>query len=133
MMTFYLYLVIGITLIILEMMSFTFYLLIIGISFIVGSFSALLFAGWFVPTILVGLFSLIGCTILRVKWKKKVTGNLIVDHIGQTVEVVAIDGAKFRVLYSGSYWDATAKDPQRIKKGDILTIVKFSNHLLEVE
>lgn len=133
MMIFYLYLVVGITLIILEMVTTTFYLLIIGLSFIIGSLSALFTVGWIIPTILIGLLSILGCIMLKSKSKYKQRGGLVVNHIGQTVEVVELEGARFRVLYSGSYWDAVAKNPHAIKKGDILTITKFSNHLLEVE
>lgn len=133
MMIFYLYIVIGITLIILEMVTTTFYLLIIGLSFIIGSLSALFTVGWIIPTILIGLLSILGCIMLKSKFKHKQKGGLVVNHIGQTVEVVELEGARFRVLYSGSYWDAVAKNPHLVKKGDVLKITKFSNHLLEIE
>lgn len=98
---FYIYLVIGIVLIALELASTTFYLLIIGVACILGSISALFISGWHVPTLFVGLLSVLGCRLVQLKKAKKVAGSMIVNHLGQEVEVIEVNGVNLRVLYSG--------------------------------
>ncbi|MBY0379251.1 MAG: hypothetical protein K2P99_02500 [Burkholderiales bacterium] len=60
---------------------------------------------------------------------------MVVHHVGQTVEIIEISGNSFRVLYSGSYWNAHLKYPISVKAniGDKLVITKFSNSELEVD
>ncbi|HRG64076.1 MAG TPA: NfeD family protein [Burkholderiales bacterium] len=133
MLSFYFYLLVGITLIALELATATFYLLIIGISCVIASFSALILHNWMIPTIAAGVLSIIGCFFIsRYKPKSAAKGGMLVKHIGQRVEVVETNNNRIRVLYSGTYWDAKTQNPEPIKIGDHLIITKFSNHELEI-
>ncbi len=133
MLSFYTYLIVGLILIALELASTTFYLLVIGIACLLASISALVFHDWIIPTLCAGLLSLVGCLLVyKYKAKNKNAGKMLVDHLGQLVEVVEIHESHIRVLYSGTYWDATLADIRKVKLGDKLKIIKFSNNLLVV-
>lgn len=133
MLSFYFYLFVGITIIALELATATFYLLVIGISCIIASFSALILHDWTIPTISAGVLSIIGCFFIsRYKPKSTAKGGMLVKHIGQRVEVVETNNNRIRVLYSGTYWDAKTQNPEPVKIGDHLIITKFSNHELEI-
>lgn len=133
MLSFYFYLLVGIALIALELATATFYLLVIGISCIIASFSAFILHDWMIPTISAGVLSIIGCFFIsRYKSKNVTKGGMLVKHIGQSVEVVEISTNRIRVLYSGTYWDAKTQNPEPVKIGDRLIITKFSNHELEI-
>ena len=131
---FYFYLIAGIALIALELATTTFYLLVIGIASVIAGIVAFFIAGWFIPTTAVGLLSVIGCFIVAVyKKKSNNDGKMLVNHIGQSVEVVEIHPHNLRVFYSGTHWDARTTNIAEIKIGDKLKITKFSNNELEVE
>lgn len=133
-LSFYFYLFIGLALVALELVTTTFYLLLIGIACVIASFSALILHDWFIPTFCAGILSLVGCYLLSKHKGKKQTVQMLVTHLGQSVEVVECDEhGKLLVLYSGTYWQARAKNLTSIKVGDRLIISKFSNHELELE
>lgn len=134
MLSFYFYLIVGILLVALEIVTTTFYLLIIGIASIIASLTALILHDWTIPTLSAGVLAVGGCLLLnRYKSKKNPTGDMLVNHIGQTVEVVEVNPNSLLVLYSGTYWIAKTTSKEQIKIGDQLYITKFSNHELEVE
>lgn len=134
MLSFYFYLSIGIALVALELATTTFYLLVIGISCILASFSALLLHDWTIPTIAAGGLSILGCVAInRHHGKNANKGAMMVKHIGQSVEVIEVNSNNLRVIYSGSYWNAVTKTTFPVKVGDILRISNFTNHELEVE
>ena len=133
MLSFYFYLFVGITIIALELATATFYLLVIGISCVIASFSALILHDWTIPTISAGVLSIIGCFFIsRYKPKSAAKGGMLVKHIGQSVKVVETSANHIRVFYSGTYWDAKTQNPESVKIGDHLVITKFSNHELEI-
>lgn len=131
--SFYFYLLVGIAIIALELATATFYLLVIGISCVIASFSALILHDWTIPTISAGALSVIGCFFIsHYKPKSTTKGGMLVKHIGQSVKVVEISANHIRVLYSGTYWDAKTQNPEQVRIGDRLVITKFSNHELEI-
>lgn len=134
MLSFYFYLIVGILLVALEIVTTTFYLLVIGIASIVASLTALILHDWTIPTVSAGVLAVGGCLLLnRYKNKKDPNGNMLVNHIGQEVEVVEVNTNSLLVLYSGTYWTAKTASLDQIKVGDQLYITKFSNYELEVE
>lgn len=133
MSSFYFYLFFGLALIALELITTTFYLLLIGVACVIASLSALILHDWLIPTLSAGILSLVGCYLLRKHKGKKNSGQMMVTHLGQSVEVVEVSVNKLLVLYSGTYWRATIKDGTLVKVGDRLIISKFSNHELELE
>lgn len=135
MSAFYSYLVVGIALIALEIATTTFYLLIIGIACILGSFIAFFMGSWLIPTIVVGILSIIGCFLVKAyKHQGSNDDTMLVDHTGQEVVVIEVLPTHVKVLYSGSYWDAVVKDVplSQIKVGDYLKIKQFGHNKFEV-
>ncbi len=136
MQVFYFYLISGILLIVSEAIFNTFYLLIIGVIFILASLLALLINNWIIITLVCAIMSIIACSLIKIyKKKNKNSETKIAEHVGHTVEVIEIANDKLRVQYSGSYWDARLKSKNLadIKIGDILTITKYHNNEFEVE
>ncbi|HLX53621.1 MAG TPA: NfeD family protein [Aquella sp.] len=136
MQVFYFYLISGIVLIISEAIFNTFYLLVIGVVFILSSLLALLVDNWVIITVISTILSIIACALIKIyKQKHKMSDPKIAEHIGHTVEVVEIASDKLRVQYSGSYWDARlkSKNIKDIKIGDVLTITKYHNNEFEVD
>ena len=136
MSSFYFYLTAGILLLVLELTTNTFYLLLIGFASILGSITALILHDWLIPSLSVAILSVIGCFLLYKYKRKNNKSSMVVEHIGQEAEIVEINATHLRVLYSGSYWNAKLKnnaDAAQIKVGDVLRITKFSNHELEIE
>ena len=134
MTSFYFYLIAGIVLIALELVTTTFYLLVIGIAAIIAAICAFFSVGWIIPTLSAGFLSVIGCFIVSgYRRKANNDGIMMVSHLGQSVEVTEVNPYGLRVLYSGSHWNAITRDATDIKVGDKLKIVKFSNSELEVE
>jgi membrane protein implicated in regulation of membrane protease activity len=123
-------------LIISEAVFNTFYLLIIGIAFVLASLLALLIHSWVIITISATILSIIACILIRsYKQKQRSFEPKIAEHIGHMVEVVEIHNNHLRVQYSGSYWDAKlkTKNINDIKVGDILTITKYQNNEFELD
>ncbi len=132
-LSFYFYLFVGLALIALELVTTTFYLLLIGIACLIASLSALILHDWLIPTLSAGILSLIACYLLSKRKGKRNSGQMLVTHLGQSVEVVEVNADKLLVLYSGTYWKAITKSSVVVKVGDHLVISKFSNHELELE
>lgn len=136
MQVFYFYLISGIVLIVSEALFNTFYLLVIGVVFILASLLALLVNNWIIITIVSTMLSVIACGLIKIyKKNNKTSESKIAEHIGHTVEIVEIINDKLRVQYSGSYWDARLKSKslKDVKVGDILTITKYHNNEFELD
>ncbi len=104
---FYFYLISGIVLVVCEIALNTFYLLIVGLVFIIISPLALVVHSWSITSTVSMVLALAACYALRVykKHAKRTERNLS-PHLGKSVEVIEIGHDKLRVSYSGSYWDA---------------------------
>lgn len=133
MASFYFFLIAGLALLVLELVTTTFYFLVIGLASIIASITALILHDWAIPSISAAILSIIGCFLIFRSKCKNNKGGMIVDHIGQTAEIVEINANNIRVLYSGSHWDAKANTKTHLKVGDKVRITKFSNYELEVE
>ena len=136
MSSFYFFLITGIILIALEITTATFYLLVIGVAFVISSLFALKFNDWSIVTGIACVLAILGCLLIKVyKRKHNNNGKMSVEHIGQIVEITEIDNGSYRVLYSGSYWSAKLKNNSSYipKVGDKLKITKFANNQLEID
>jgi membrane protein implicated in regulation of membrane protease activity len=133
---FYFYLLFGIGLIIAEIITNTFYLLVIGVAFLLSGIAAIFIANWWYITLCAVILSLVNCVgvYLYKKSKYNQDGQLVINRIGQEVEVVEIFADHLNVTYSGSFWPAklTKINLADIKIGDTLKITKFNNNELEV-
>lgn len=92
----------------LEMVTGTFYLLIVGIALAIGGISALLGFSFTIQLILAGLAGLAGMGFLRYcKCLSRADNKTQSLDVGQTVEVLIWkDDSTARVFYRGTEWDA---------------------------
>jgi membrane protein implicated in regulation of membrane protease activity len=133
---FYFYLISGIVLVISEAVFNTFYLLVMGVVFIVSSLLAILVHSWIIITLISTILSIIACILIRIyKQKQKISEPRIAEHIGHSVEITEIKNNKLRVRYSGSYWNAKLKNKNitDVKVGDMLTITRYHNNEFELD
>jgi membrane protein implicated in regulation of membrane protease activity len=110
--------IVGFVLITVEMVTGTFYLLVLGVGAFAGALAAWLGAPFLVQVAVAGLVSVVG-TWMVFKWhlsQQKVGGPSNDLDVGQTVTLARwvnqADGA-MKVKYRGTEWDA------RIKPGDL--------------
>jgi membrane protein implicated in regulation of membrane protease activity len=112
--------ILGFVLVIVELMTGTFYLLVLGVGALAGALAAWLGAPFLVQVAAAGLLASIGTWIVQ-KWhatqhKEGDQGNAL--DVGQTVIVerwVNQAEGMLRVRYRGTDWDA------RIKPGDLVS------------
>jgi len=98
----------------LELMTGTFYLLAVGIAFVLGGAAALLGASLAVQLLIGGVFAVAG-TISAHQWRKLHAGPPAQPglDVGQEVQVLTWhDNGTARVNYRGTQWDAELAAPQ---------------------
>lgn len=133
-----LWLIIGTGLIISELVTGTFYLLVFGVAAWAGAIAA--YFGLSLPAqigvsgvmVLVGLAILIPYDIRRRKGVKPGGGDL---DVGNDVSIESISGAgRLRVSYRGAGWDAVAEESgvSALKVGDICVITAVRGNTLVV-
>jgi len=105
----------------LEMVTGTFYLLVVGIAMAVGGLAALLGAG-LVGQLVLGAVTCIAGTIILRRWKSAQVGdtsNASLD-IGQPVKVLKWhDDGTTRVSYRGAEWDAEPESANTPRDGTL--------------
>ncbi len=103
----------------LEMVTGTFYLLVLSIAMAVGGLAALLGAGLVVQLVLGAIAGIVGTVILR-RWKSTHTieaSSASLD-IGQPVKVLKWnDDGTARVFYRGAEWDAELESAAMQREG----------------
>lgn len=111
----------ALVLLVMEMASGTFYMLVLSVALAMGGVAALLGLGETVQLTLSALAGIIGIFILR-RWKaarpaEKTSSNL---EIGQPVKVLVWheDGTA-RVHYRGAEWDAEFEAPGTAREGTL--------------
>ncbi len=105
----------------LEMMTGTFYLLVIGIAMAVGGVVALLGGGIAVQLTLGAITGVTGTILLR-RWKSNQAGSApSVDlDVGQAVKVLKWnDDGSARVFYRGAEWDAALERADTPREGTL--------------
>ncbi len=129
------WLVLGLVLIVVELMTGTFYLLILGIAAIIGSGVAWLGGSFWIQAAVVSVATVAGSLAVR---RFKGTGaresNAAMD-IGQTVvieEWVSESNRLARVRYRGASWDAEVQGSQPVAKGAVLYIAGTDGSRLKV-
>jgi len=111
----------GLVLLGLEMVTGTFYLLMVSIAMAVGGFAALLglSIAW---QLTLAAVAVIAGTILLRRWKK-VRGNVKTDvglDVGQPVKVLAWqDNGSARVFYRGAEWNAESESAEMPRDGTL--------------
>lgn len=134
--TFLLWLVIGAMLIVAEIMTGTFYLLIFGLAAWAGA--AVSYAGHGLDYQLgaAGLSAAVGLIAVRLLKSQRApapaaSGDL---DIGNEVRVESVNGPRLKVQYRGAAWDAVLEEPnaREIRVGDAAVIAAVRGNLLVV-
>ncbi|MBI5007279.1 MAG: NfeD family protein [Nitrosomonadales bacterium] len=105
----------------LEMVTGTFYLLVVAIAMAVGGVVALLGAGMVWQLLLGAITGIAGTIILR-RWKSTQTSQAPDDNfdIGQAVKVLRWnDNGTARVNYRGAEWDAELESADTPREGTL--------------
>ncbi|HEX9390012.1 MAG TPA: NfeD family protein [Usitatibacteraceae bacterium] len=135
MATYLLWAIAGFVLIIVELMSGTFYLLVLGIAALVGALAAYFDAALWVQVIIASVVALAGIFAVRRWWgaRPKAGHSSNSLDIGQTVVLeswVNQAAGMARVRYRGSTWDAKVDSGAAID--DVLIIKSQENGVLQV-
>ena len=98
----------------LEMMTGTFYVLVIGLAFAVGGLAALAGLSLSFQIALSAMAGVAGIIILQRKKFQSSSADMSDPNIGEQVKVVTWGGdGKMRVSYRGSTWDAELGDTEQ--------------------
>jgi membrane protein implicated in regulation of membrane protease activity len=118
------WLVVGGVLVILELFTGTFYLLMIAIGLAFGALAAWFGASWPVQAIVAGVVGVLATGLLHCsRFGKPAKGDPARDHnvnidIGQRVTVPAWDQGRARVMYRGALWDVELGQGAKPEAGD---------------
>lgn len=123
-------------LVVLELLSGTFYLLMIAIGLVCGAIAAWLGAGAPLQTVVAGVVGVIATALLH---KSRLGGpakrNAARDHnvnldIGQRVSVPAWQDGKARVMYRGALWDVELGQGATAQAGDFRIVEVQGSRLI---
>jgi membrane protein implicated in regulation of membrane protease activity len=123
-------------LVILELFTGTFYLLMIAIGLAAGALAALSGVSWPVQTIVAGVVGVIATGMLhRSRLGKPAKANPARDQnvnldIGQRVTVPGWEDGKARVLYRGALWDVELGQGSRPEAGDFRIVEVQGSRLI---
>ena len=137
MATYLLWAIAGFVLIIVELLSGTFYLLVLGIAALVGAVAAYFGAALWVQAVMAAAAALIGIYVVRGWWsiRPKAGHSSNSLDIGQTVVLeswVNQAAGMARVTYRGSNWDAKVDATAAVNVNDVLVIKAQENGVLHV-
>ncbi len=135
MATYLLWAIAGFVLVIVELVTGTFYLLVLGIAALAAALAAYLGAAFWIQAIVAAAVALIGIYIVRSWWSTHPRSGHSSNSldIGQTVVLqswVNQAAGMARVNYRGSDWDAKVDSSATI--GDVLVIKSQEGGLLHV-
>jgi membrane protein implicated in regulation of membrane protease activity len=123
-------------LVILELFSGTFYLLMIAIGLAFGALAALLGASAPVQTIVAAMVGVASTGLLhRSRLGRPAKGNVARDRnvnidIGQTLTVPAWHDGKARVMYRGALWDVELGPGATVEPGTFKIVEVQGNRLI---
>lgn len=127
----------GFVLIIAELLTGTFYLLVFGIAALVGALVAYMGGAFWLQAVLTAAASLVGVYAVHMWWQKnpkESKGDNSLE-VGQTVvleEWVNQASGTARVRYRGSSWDAQVEGAANANVNDTLTIQAVEQGVLRV-
>ncbi len=129
--------IVGLVLVIVEVMTGTFYLLVLGIAAFAGGLVAHLNAGVFTQVAATGIVAAIGLFAVQ-RWRQSQPGSGKGDDsldIGQTVTLeswIDTNAKRVRVKYRGTSWDAELVGDSNIDVNDTLFICGARGNQLQV-
>lgn len=131
------WLIVGLALIIIEVMTGTFYLLVLGIAAFAGALAAYVGAAAFIQVACVGLIAVIGLFAVH-RWRQSRPAASQKDPSLDIGQVVTLESwldqntKRVRVKYRGSAWDAHLVGEANLQIGDSLYICGTQGNSLEV-
>jgi len=131
----FLWAILGLTLVIVELLSGTFYLLVLGIAAFGAALTAWLGQGFPVQAIVAAAISGLGCYGVHVYRAKNATEQMPHVDAGQpaSFENWVDQGARLaRVRYRGASWDALVEGDAAIDTGAMLYVVTANGNTLKV-
>jgi membrane protein implicated in regulation of membrane protease activity len=131
----FLWAILGLTLVIIELLSGTFYLLMLGIAAFGAALAAWLGQGFPVQAIVAAAISGLGCYGVHVYRAKNATEQMPQVDAGQpaSFENWVDQGARLaRVRYRGASWDALVEGDAAIDAGAMLYVVTANGNTLKV-
>jgi membrane protein implicated in regulation of membrane protease activity len=131
----FLWAILGLTLVIVELLTGTFYLLVLGIAAFGAALAAWLGQGFPVQAIVAAVISGFGCYGVHVYRAKSATQQMPQVDAGQPANFEDwIDpGARLaRVRYRGASWDALVDGDAAVDSGALLYVVSTHGNTLKV-
>jgi membrane protein implicated in regulation of membrane protease activity len=126
----------GLALIVVELLTGTFYLLILGLAAGIGSLAAWLGTPVWMQALIVGVAGVVGCVILHKR--KLARPSRPADNqmdVGQTVTVeswISEPQRLARVRYRGAPWEAEILGSDAVAPGAVLYVVATEGNRLKV-
>ena len=127
--------ILGLTLVIVELLTGTFYLLVLGVAAFGAALAAWLGQGFPVQAIVAALIAALGCYGVHVYRTKSTTRQMAPVDAGQpaSFESWVDERARLaRVSYRGASWDALVEGDAAIDAGAMLYVVTADGNTLKV-
>ena len=131
----FLWAILGLTLVIVELLTGTFYLLVLGVAAFGAALVAWLGQGFPVQAIVAALIAALGCYGVHVYRTKNTTRQMAPVDAGQPAhfENWIDQGARLaRVNYRGTSWDALVDGDAAVDAGAMLYVVTANGNTLKV-
>ena len=131
----FLWAILGLTLVIVELLTGTFYLLVLGLAAFGAALAAWLGQGFPVQAIVAALIAALGCYGVHVYRAKNTTRQMAPVDAGQpaSFEGWVDQGARLaRVSYRGASWDALVDGDAAVDAGAMLYVVTANGNTLKV-
>jgi len=133
--TYWIWVIAGIALIVAELMSGTFYLLVLGIAAFVAGGAAWFGAPFLAQVVVAGAIAVAGVFWIRSRRHALATPDMAPLDVGQPVTLHAwvnqADRAA-RVMYRDALWDAVIEGEARGEAGEIFYITRIDGNTLRV-
>jgi membrane protein implicated in regulation of membrane protease activity len=129
------WLIAGIVLIVAELATGTFYLLVLGAAALIAAAVAYAGAGFVVQVIVAGAIAIAGVLLIRARRKALSVQAMPSLEVGQPVTLdswVNRDDRLARVKYRDALWDAIVEGELRGEAGEVLYIRAVAGNLLRV-
>jgi|SRR6185295_8951407 len=127
--------ILGLTLVIVELLTGTFYLLVLGVAAFGAALAAWLGQGFPLQAVVAALIAALGCYGVHVYRTKNTTRQMAPVDAGQpaTFEAWVDQGARLaRVRYRGTSWDALVDGDAAVDAGAMLYVLTANGNTLKV-
>jgi len=133
--TYWMWVIAGIGLIVAELMSGTFYLLVLGVAALVAGAAAWLGGSFLVQVVVAGAIAVAGVFWIRSRKHALATPDMAPLDVGQPVTLqswVSQPDRVARVMYRDALWDAVIEGEARGEAGEVFYITRVDGSTLRV-